>query len=125
MNWYLDVLRKYAVFEGRSRRAEYWYFFLYNVLFGIAAAIVDILAGTYNKGLGIGLVGVIYALAVLLPSLAVAIRRLHDTNRSGWWLLIAFIPLAGAIALIVFYAQDSDPGDNTYGPNPKSAPTAR
>ena len=122
MSWYLEVLEKYAVFEGRSRRSEYWYFVLFNFLISIALNIIDRGIGTYDSKATVGLLSTIYALAVLVPSIAVGIRRLHDTNRSGWWLLIALIPLIGAIILIVFMAQDSDASENQYGANPKVAP---
>ena len=90
-------------------------FFLFNLLIAIGIAIVEGLIGLP------GFIGVLYSLAVLVPGLAAGARRLHDTNRSGWWQLIAFIPLIGAIVLIVFWAQDSQPGDNQYGANPKGA----
>jgi uncharacterized membrane protein YhaH (DUF805 family) len=115
MNWYLDVLKKYAVFDGRARRKEYWMFFLFNIIIAFALGIIEGIIG------GPGVVGAIYGLAVLLPGIAVGVRRLHDTNRSGWWLLIGLVPLIGAIVLIVFFVQDSQPGDNQYGPNPKAA----
>ena len=124
MSWYLEVLKKYTVFEGRSRRSEYWYFALYNLLISVVLTLVDLGIGTYDHKARIGLFGAIYALAVFIPGLAVAIRRLHDTNRSGWWLLIAFIPIAGAIVLLVFMVLDSDSGENQYGANPKLAPTS-
>ncbi len=116
MNYYLEVLQKYAVFSGRARRAEYWMFALVNFLVSIALAIVDVVL----FGTTFGIVGALYSLAILIPGLAVSVRRLHDTNRSGWWLLIALIPILGAIALLIFFVQDSDPGDNQYGSNPKS-----
>lgn len=119
MNWYLDVLKQYAVFNGRSRRKEYWFFVLFNLIASIVLSVVDSVIGTFSAESGIGLLSGLYSLAVLVPAIAVSIRRLHDTNRSGWWLLISFIPLIGAIVLIVFLAQDSNPGDNQYGPNPK------
>jgi uncharacterized membrane protein YhaH (DUF805 family) len=122
LSWYLEVLKKYTVFDGRSRRSEYWYFALFNFLISIVLNLVDVGIGTYNSGARIGLLSAIYALAVLIPGIAVAIRRLHDTNRSGWWILIAFIPIVGAIILIVFMVQDSDAGENQYGANPKLAP---
>ncbi len=115
MNWYLEVLRKYAVFSGRARRMEYWMFLLINVIIAVAFAIIDSLLGIQ------GVLGGLYSLAVLIPSIAVAVRRLHDTNRSGWWILINFIPLIGLIIFIVFAVQDSTPGANRYGPNPKEA----
>ncbi len=119
MNWYLGVLQKYAVFGGRARRKEYWYFFLFNIIVTIVLAIIDALTGSFKAGVGIGLLGGLYSLAVIIPSLAVTIRRLHDTDRSGWWLLISLIPLIGAIVLLIFVVQDSSPGENKYGQNPK------
>ncbi len=120
MNWYLAVLKKYAVFSGRARRKEYWYFFLFNLLITIAFLAIDMVAGLYNSEIGLGILSGIYTLAVLIPSLAVTVRRLHDTNRSGWWILIGLIPLVGAIVLLVFMVQDSQVEQNQYGPNPKS-----
>lgn len=115
MNWYLDVLKKYAVFSGRARRQEFWMFFLFNI---IISFLISIIEGVIHLS---GILSTIYSLGVLVPSLAVGARRLHDTGRSGWWLLISLIPLIGAIALIYFTVQDSQPGENTYGPNPKQA----
>jgi uncharacterized membrane protein YhaH (DUF805 family) len=115
MNWYLEVLKKYAVFDGRARRSEYWYFVLFNV---IAAVILALFDGVIRKMTGFGLLGTLYSLAVLLPGIGVSIRRLHDTNRSGWWLLLALVPLVGLV-LIWFFAQDSDSASNHYGTNPK------
>lgn len=120
MNWYLEVLKKYAVFSGRARRKEYWFFTLINVLISIVLAVVDNVLGTFNREAGAGLIGGIYSLAVLIPSLAVTVRRLHDTNHSGWWLLIGLVPCVGAIVLLIFMVTDSTPGENQYGPNPKA-----
>jgi uncharacterized membrane protein YhaH (DUF805 family) len=117
MNWYLDVLKKYAEFDGRARRKEYWMFALINLLITLAIAIVEGIVGTA------GLLGLIYGLAILLPAIAVSVRRLHDTDRSGWWLLIALVPLLGAIVLLVFMVQDSKPGTNLYGIYPKTVMT--
>jgi uncharacterized membrane protein YhaH (DUF805 family) len=115
MNWYLEVLKKYAVFNGRARRKEYWMFFLFNIIIALVLGFVEGLVG------GPGVVGMVYSLAVLIPGIAVSIRRLHDTDRSGWWLLIGLIPIIGAIVLIVFTVQDSKSGENQYGSNPKVA----
>ncbi|MFP4602456.1 MAG: DUF805 domain-containing protein [Halochromatium sp.] len=120
MNWYLEVLRKYAVFTGRSRRKEYWYYFLINFLIITLLLLVDNMLGTLDREAGMGLISGLYALAVLIPNLAVAVRRLHDTGRTGWWVLLALIPIVGPIVLIFFLIQDSVPGDNQYGPNPKA-----
>ena len=119
MDWYLLVLKKYLVFEGRARREEYWYFILFNILAGIILGVVDNMTGTLNLETGMGFLSGLYSLAVLIPTIAVAIRRLHDTDRSGWWLLIALIPVIGGLVLLVFFVLDGTPASNQYGPNPK------
>jgi len=119
MNWYLEVLRKYTVFSGRSRRREYWFFVLFNTLIIIALTFVDLSIGTASAEMGGGLLSTLYSLAVLIPSIAVMVRRLHDTDRSGWWILILFVPLIGFIWLLVLTVLNSQPGDNRFGPNPK------
>ncbi|WP_330442362.1 DUF805 domain-containing protein [Flavobacterium sp. C4GT6] len=114
INWYLKVVRdNYVNFNGRARRSEYWYFTLCNVLISIFLAIIGYV-------LELNFIGDIYSLAVLLPGLAVAVRRLHDVNKSGWFLLIGLIPLIGAIWLIVVLATDGDSGSNQYGEDPKN-----
>jgi uncharacterized membrane protein YhaH (DUF805 family) len=120
MHWYLDVLKKYAVFDGRARRTEFWMFFLFNVIVGFVLNIIDNVSGLAKAMNGVGPLGTLYFLAVLVPYLAVGARRLHDTNRSGWWLLLLLIPCIGAIILLIWFVQDSDPGTNAYGPNPKA-----
>ncbi|MDJ0386407.1 DUF805 domain-containing protein [Streptomyces sp. G-G2] len=115
MHWYTDVLKRYVDFSGRSRRQEYWMFVLFNLLALIIVAIVDSLLGTYP------LLYALYALAVLLPALGVGVRRLHDTGKSGWWMLIAIVPLIGGIWLIVLMATEGNAQPNQYGPNPKLA----
>ena len=118
IDWYKDVvMNKYALFSGRASRPEFWYFTLVNFIVSVILGIIDSILGTNSSGAG--LLGGLYSLAVLLPGIGVGIRRLHDTNRSGWWLLLLLIPVLGWIALIVFWVQDSDAGDNQYGPNPK------
>ena len=119
MNWFMTVLRKYAVFEGRARRREYWFFVLFYILISVVLSMVDRVLGLYNEAYGMGALGGLFCRAVLIPSIAGGVRRLHDTGRTGWWLLIGFIPLIGAIVLIVFFVLDSQPGTNAYGPNPK------
>lgn len=117
MDWYLAVLRKYAVFSGRARRKEYWMFVLFNLIFMFAAFILDsILSGDR----GYGFIYTIYSLAVLLPGLAVSVRRLHDIGKSGWFILLGFIPIIGIIWLLVLMCLDGNTGDNMYGPNPKN-----
>lgn len=118
MEWYLTALKNYVVFEGRARRKEYWMFTLFNlIIFAVLYALAQsasIFLVLYS----------LYGLAVFLPSLAVSVRRLHDTGRSGFWLFLAFIPIVGAIILIVFMALPGDQGDNAHGPDPKAVPVA-
>jgi uncharacterized membrane protein YhaH (DUF805 family) len=118
-----SVLTQYVGFTGRARRSEYWWFTLFTVLVGLAAAILDSGLGTTPGSDGsTGVIGIIVNLALLLPTLAVAVRRLHDTDRSGWWLLIGLVPIVGAIVLLVFFVLDSTPGTNRFGANPKERP---
>lgn len=118
MNWFLQALQKYATFSGRARRSEYWYFFLMYLLIFVLLAIVDGITGSFSAKSGVGLLSGVFALAMLLPSLAVGVRRLHDIGRSGWWLLIAFVPLIGGIVLLLFAVKVGTPGDNEYGATP-------
>ncbi|MEV4430600.1 DUF805 domain-containing protein [Streptomyces sp. R-07] len=115
MNWYLEVLKKYVVFSGRARRKEHWMFLLFNIIAVVVVLAVDLAIGTFP------LLYPIYFLAVLLPHLGVMVRRLHDTGRSGWWVLISLIPAVGCIILIVFLATEGEQAQNAYGPNPKAA----
>ncbi|MDO9454789.1 DUF805 domain-containing protein [Nocardioides sp.] len=105
------VVENYANFSGRARRSEYWYFFLFNFLVSIVAQVVD-------NVIGIPILTIVVGLGLLVPGLAVSVRRLHDIDKSGWFILIALIPLVGAIILLVWACTDSKP-DNQYGPNPK------
>lgn len=115
MNHYIDVLTKrYAQFAGRARREEYWMFFLFNV-------IAIVVLGAIDAMIGLGLLGFVYAVAVFIPGLAVTVRRLHDSGRTGWWALIGLVPFIGFVILLIFMVLDSEPGDNAYGPNPKAA----
>ncbi len=113
MHWYLEVLKQYAVFSGRSRRTEFWIFMAFNLVILILLKTIDGLTD------GSGIIVLIYSIAVLIPAIAVSVRRLHDTDRSGWWLLAVFFPFLGALVLLMFMAQDSDPKKNEYGPNQK------
>lgn len=121
MNWYLEVLKKYAVFSGRARRKEYWLFALFNLIIALVLGFIDGAAGLADAQSGFGPLGGLYTLAVLVPGIAVSVRRLHDTDHSGWWLFISLVPLIGAIVLLVFMVRDSQQGQNQYGPNPKEA----
>lgn len=120
MSWFLEALKKYAVFSGRSRRKEYWYFALFYVIISIVLVLIDTLLGTFSPSANIGLLSGIWTLAMLIPSIAVSVRRLHDIDRTGWWVLIALVPVIGTIILLIFAVLDGTPGDNQYGPSPKS-----
>ncbi|CAG9421934.1 DUF805 domain-containing protein [Providencia alcalifaciens] len=126
MNWYLEVIKNnYANFEGRARRKEYWMFTLVNMIIIMVLYALIISSVDYTTG-GMGMLGVIagillgiYALATIVPSIAVSVRRLHDTEKSGWWYLIAFIPFGG-IVLLVFMCLEGTKGDNRFGADPKA-----
>ena len=120
MQWYLMAFRKYAQISGRSRRAEYWMFVLVNALVAIGLMVVTGMFGE-SPSVGGSVLYLAYTLATIVPGFTVSVRRLHDTGRSGWWMLIGLVPLVGSIALLVFLAQDGQPGDNEFGANPKSA----
>ncbi len=111
---------QYVGFSGRARRSEYWYFVLFTFLLGIVTDIVDVVLGTDYADSNGGLVSTLVSLAVLLPSLAVAVRRLHDVGRSGWWMLLIFAIVIGWIVLLVWFCTDSKPGENQFGPHPKN-----
>ena len=127
MEWYLAVLRKYVDFSGRARRKEYWMYTLINILIVLVPYVFIVWQSLNGSGSASGLVtaagGLIflYSLATFLPGLGVLVRRLHNTGRSGWWVLINFVPFFGAIAFLVFLCQDSKPGTNEYGSNPKAS----
>ncbi|MDX5630496.1 MULTISPECIES: DUF805 domain-containing protein [unclassified Brenneria] len=115
MQWYLNVLKNYVGFSGRARRKEYWMFYLFNIIVSFVIAIID-------SALGLNaILLLIYSLAILLPGLAVTVRRLHDIGKSGWWILISMIPVVGGIVLLIFTCQDSQPAENQFGANPKLA----
>jgi len=120
VQWYLEVLRKYTEFTGRGHRTEFWMFTLWSLVVSVALAVVDIAVGT--DGEYVGLFSGIYTLLVLLPTLAVGARRLHDIGRTGWWQLLAFIPLVGIIILIIWWAQPGVAPANEHGPNPWDGP---
>ena len=121
MNWYLKVIRdNYANFSGRARRTEYWMFYLIHIIIVFALAFFGgVISGSSDSMLGMIPI-FIYMLATLLPSLAVSVRRLHDTGKSGWYYLFTFIPYIGGIILLVFMVIDGDKGPNKYGPDPKA-----
>ena len=117
MRWYIEVLKKYLEFKGRASRSEYWFFVAIHIAISFVLGIIDNMLGLVLSG-GLGIVGGVYLIAVLAPALGVTIRRLHDTGRSGWWLLLSLIPLIGPIVLIIFLVQGSKPGENNFGPYP-------
>ena len=111
MGWYIEVLKKYAVFGGRAGRKEYWQFFLINTIIALLIALLEIQFGCS------GAVSIVYSALMLVPSVAVSMRRLHDTDRSGWWMLLNFLPLLGILVLIFFFSQAGTEGVNKYGPD--------
>ncbi|EGT4256091.1 DUF805 domain-containing protein [Citrobacter amalonaticus] len=114
MNWYLSVIKNYTGFSGRARRKEYWMFVLINM---IICAVLNVIQSVI--GMETPYISIIYSLGVLLPSIAVAIRRLHDTDRSGWWVLLSLIPIIGTIVIIIFLCQNGTAGANRFGADPK------
>ena len=116
------VLENYANFEGRARRKEYWHFVLFNGIAGVVAELIDKLIGSgqFADGAGIGWVSLVVSLALVVPGLAVAVRRLHDIGKSGWSYFVILIPLVGAFVFLYWMLIDGDAGDNAYGPNPKA-----
>lgn len=121
MYWYKKCLSQYADFTGRARRKEYWMFYLFNVLiflgFGVISALLSYLMGEAGAIIAV-VIFVVYSLAIFIPGLAVTVRRLHDIDKSGWWLLLAFIPFGGLV-LFVFYCIDGTPSPNRFGASPK------
>lgn len=117
MNWYLYVLRNYANFNGRARRKEFWFFALFQFVISFVLAFLDVLIGSYHYQIEIGLISGIYILLTFIPSISVAVRRLHDINFNGWWLLLSFIPLVN-LTLLVLYCLKGTVGDNRFGTDP-------
>ncbi len=115
INWFMKVVTQhYFDFNGRARRAEFWWYILVNFIIAIVLNVID---GMLHLG---GILGGLFAVALLLPSLGVMVRRLHDTGRSGWWYFIVLVPLVGVILLIVWFAAEGTKGPNAYGPDPKA-----
>ncbi|MFP1631548.1 DUF805 domain-containing protein [Zhengella sp. ZM62] len=108
---------KYATFEGRARRPEFWWFALFTLAGSMVASFLDM--ALFGAGSEAGLLGAVFSLAVLIPSIAVGVRRLHDTDRVGWWYLLVFIPLIGFIVLLIFFVQRGTEGPNRFGPEPR------
>ena len=121
MKTYLEALKKYQDFSGRATRNEFWYFMLFNALVGLGVTIVDLVIGTYSEQAGIGLLSGLYWFAAIVPGLAVTVRRLQDSGRSGLWVLIWFVPLIGLIIMIIFMLLKTQPGANKYDGLPTAA----
>jgi uncharacterized membrane protein YhaH (DUF805 family) len=113
MNWYVQAFRKYSEFNGRASRSEYWYFVLINALVIMGFILLDLLFTSY------GILSIVYCVAAIIPAFAVTVRRLHDTNRSGWNILLGLIPIIGGIIVLVFLLQESSFGENRYGGYPE------
>lgn len=118
MDWYLNVLKNYFGFGGRARRKEYWMFVLVNIIFTFVLGILDRMFGWERAG-GEGILMTIYGVLVFIPWWAVQFRRLHDTDRSAWWLLVLLIPIVGWLVIIIFNCQNGTPGSNRFGADPK------
>jgi uncharacterized membrane protein YhaH (DUF805 family) len=118
MNWYQHSMKHYATFSGRARRTEFWMYLLVYVVMVVVASVLDALLGTA------GLLGGLVALVHIIPSLALQARRLHDIDRSGWWMLIWFIPLIGWLILLYWNIKEGDTGSNRFGASPKGEPEA-
>jgi uncharacterized membrane protein YhaH (DUF805 family) len=119
--WMLEPIRKYAVFGGRARRAEYWWYGLFYGLLAVGTTIADIVIfGIPNlfSGSGVGMFTGLLGMALLIPSFAVTVRRLHDTDRSGWWVLLGLIPLVGGLILLIWFCMRGTQGHNNYGADP-------
>lgn len=119
MDWYLQALRQYATFTGRARRREFWFFQLFVLLIVMVLSLLDRMLGLFDDETSLGPLSGLFSLAMLLPSLAVSVRRLHDTDRSGWWALLYFVPLLGFLVLLVFFVLDGTRGANRFGEDPK------
>ena len=118
MEWMLLPLKRYAEFSGRSRRKEYWMFVLFNILVGIVASIIDTAIFSYSFGDN-GPINILVSLALLIPGIAVGVRRLHDLGKSGWWYLLIFAVIIGWIVLLIWFCTDGEKGSNQYGDDPK------
>ncbi|RED48316.1 DUF805 domain-containing protein [Seonamhaeicola aphaedonensis] len=121
MNWYLKVIKdNYANFNGRARRKEFWMFYLFHILIVFILAFVSGFLSGSSESLTVMIPLIIYGLATIIPYIAVCVRRLHDTGKSGWFFLISFIPYIGGLIILIFMAQNGNVGPNKYGPDPKA-----
>ena len=120
LDWFLAVVKKYAVFHGRAGRAEYWYFTLIWLLISAVLTMLDAILGTLHQPDGPGLLSGIFAFGLMLPSAAVTVRRLHDTGRGAWWILLLFVPFVGPFAFFALMAFRGTPGENRFGAGPEA-----
>lgn len=130
LNYFIeDVTKKYFAFQGRAGRSEFWFYMLFYVIILVVLNVLAVMLGGTNEdgvrtpNFVIQAIALLVQLGLLLPTLGVGVRRLHDTNRSGWWILISLVPFVGGIILLVFYIMDSTPGPNQFGPNPRDERT--
>ena len=119
MSWYIGVWKKFADFDGRARRKEFWMFLLFHCLASAVIAVVDAVVGGFVLRIGMGFFTGLYGLAAIVPCLALTVRRLHDTDRGGLWILISFVPLIGGVVLFVFMLLEGTSGGNRFGSDPK------
>ena len=120
MDWYLKCLKQFANFSGRARRKEYWMFVLFNLIFYIVLVFLDVALGWWSQEIGAGVLGTIYGLAVVIPGLAVSVRRLHDIGKSGWNLFWSLIPIVGPVLLLIWFCKEGEHMNNNWGPDPKA-----
>lgn len=121
MKWFIKAIELCTDFEGRAHREEYWMFVLFNIIFGVGLSIIDSIFGLKYDQFEFGILSTIYSLLIFIPALAAAVRRLHDTGKSGWWMLLVFVPILGAIWLVILLATEGEHGKNSYGENPRVA----
>lgn len=120
MQWFIAAMKKAFNFSDRSRRKEYWMFILFTLIFSIVLTIIDTVAGL-EIAEDMGILSTLFSIILIIPTLSVTVRRLHDVGKSGWWVLISLIPIIGFIVLLVFTVKDSESKTNNFGPNPKAA----
>ena len=114
------VTSKYLDFFSRASRKEYWLYVLFYIILSLVAVVIDVVTGLFDPVAGIGVVSAILTLGLLLPGISVLVRRLHDTDRSGWWALLILVPIIGPIVLLVFVCMEGTAGENRFGANPKA-----
>lgn len=124
MNYFLDALKNYATFSGRATRQQYWMYILFYIVFYFVAVMLDITLGQFDKEKMSGFISTVYTFGLLLPTIAILARRLHDIGRSSWWILLIVIPVIGSLVILIFTLMDSQKDENKYGVSLKYANTA-